>query len=73
MRIVDPETQKMQILDTSNKRVRNAWSQLAVERKIAVEQTLQRCNVDQIHAKTGEPFTNALRQFFRRREGRQTA
>ena len=73
MRIVDPETQKMQILDTSNKRVRNAWSQLAVERKIAVEQTLQRCNVDQIHAKTGEPFTNALRQFFRRREGKRTA
>ncbi|MBC8310173.1 MAG: DUF58 domain-containing protein [Phycisphaerales bacterium] len=72
MRIVDPETQQMRILDTSSKRVRNAWSQLAAERKIAVEQTLQRCNVDQIHAKTGEPFTNALRQFFRRREGRQT-
>ncbi len=73
LRVSDPETKQMHVIDTSSKRVRSAWSQLAVERTIAIEQTLRRCNVDQIHAQTGEPFTNALRQFFRRREGRQTA
>lgn len=73
MRIVDPETNRMNIIDTSSTKVRNAWKQLSVERTIAVEQTLRRCNVDEIHLKTGEPFTHALRQFFRRREGKRTA
>ena len=73
MRIEDPETGKSRVIDTSSTRVRKAWQQLAEERQIAVEQTLRRCSVDQIRIKTGEPFTNALRQFFRRREGRRTA
>ena len=73
MRIEDPETGKSRVIDTSSTRVRKAWQQLAEERQIAVEQTLRRCSVDQIRIKTGEPFTNALRQFFRRREGRRSA
>jgi uncharacterized protein (DUF58 family) len=73
MRITDPETKQSHIIDTSSKKVRKAWAQLAAERTIAIEQTLRRCNVDQIHARTGEPFTNALRQFFQRREARRTA
>jgi uncharacterized protein (DUF58 family) len=73
MRIVDPETNRTNIIDTSSKKVRNAWKQLSAERTIAIEQTLRRCNVDEIHLKTGEPFTHALRQFFRRREGKRTA
>ncbi len=73
MRIVDPETKQMMIIDTSSKKVRRAWSQLATERNIAIDQTLRRCDVDQIQVQTGEPFTSALRQFFRRREAKRTA
>tara|TARA_B110000196_G_C21085224_1_gene634621 strand:+ start:206 stop:1018 length:813 start_codon:yes stop_codon:yes gene_type:complete len=73
IRIENPESGLTQVIDTSNKRVRRAWTQLAEERRIAVEQTLRRCKVDQIRIKTGEPFTNALRKFFRRREARRTA
>ncbi len=73
MRIVDPETNRTRVIDTSSKKVRKTWNQLSSERTIAIEQTLRRCNVDQIHVQTGEPFTNALRQFFRRREGKRTA
>jgi len=73
IRIENPESGMTQVIDTSNKRVRRAWTQLAEERRIAVEQTLRRCKVDQIRIKTGEPFTNALRKFFRRREARRTA
>lgn len=73
MRIVNPETNRTTIIDTASKKVCNVWKQLASERTIAIEQTLRRCNVDQIHVQTGEPFTNALRQFFRRREGKRTA
>lgn len=72
MRIVDPETNRTHVIDTSNKKVRKTWKQLSSERTIAIEQTLRRCNVDQIRVQTGEPFTNALRQFFRRREGKRT-
>ena len=73
LRIVDPETNRAKVIDTSSKKVRQAWKQLASERTIAIEQTLRRCNVDEIHVQTGEPFTNVLRQFFRRREGKRTA
>mgnify|MGYP006158751973 FL=1 len=73
IRIENPESGMTRVVDTSNKRVRRAWTQLAEERRIAVEQTLRRCKVDQIRIKTGEPFTNALRKFFRRREARRTA
>ena len=73
MRINDPETNRTKIIDAASKKVRKAWKQLASERTIAIEQTLRRCNVDQIHVQTGEPFTNVLRQFFRRRENKRTA
>ena len=73
MRIMDPETNRMKILDTSSTKVRKAWKQLSAERTIAIQQTLRRCDVDEIHLKTGEQFTRALRQFFRRREGKRTA
>jgi hypothetical protein len=71
MRIENPETGELHLLDTSSIRVRRAWVQLANEREIAIEQTLRRSKVDQIKVKTGEPFTGALRQFFQRREARR--
>ncbi len=71
MRIENPETGELHLLDTSSKRVRRAWVQLAKEREIAIEQTLRRSRVDQIKVKTGEPFTGALRKFFQRREARR--
>ncbi len=71
MRIENPETGNKHVIDTSNKRVRRAWNQLANESRIAIEQTLRRSRVDQIKVKTGEPFTRALRQFFKRREARR--
>ena len=71
LRIEDVETGNTHVIDTSSRRVRRAWLQLATERRIAVEQTLRRCNVDHIRIHTGEPFTKALRTFFRRREARQ--
>ena len=71
MRIEDPETRNTHVIDTSSKRVRRAWNQLANESRIAIEQTLRRSRVDQIKVKTGEPFTSALRQFFKRRGARR--
>ncbi|MBC8200641.1 MAG: VWA domain-containing protein, partial [Planctomycetes bacterium] len=71
MRIEDPETGNTCVIDTSSKRVRRAWNQLANESRIAIEQTLRRSRVDQIKVGTGEPFTNSLRQFFKRREARR--
>ena len=71
MRIENPETGETHVIDTSSKRVRQAWKQLATESRIAIEQTLRRSRVDQIIVQTGEPFTSALRQFFKRREARR--
>jgi uncharacterized protein (DUF58 family) len=71
MRIENPETGETHVIDTSSKRVRQAWNQLATESRIAIEQTLRRSRVDQIIVQTGEPFTSALRQFFKRREARR--
>ena len=71
MCIENPETGNTHVIDTSSKRVRRAWNQLANESRIATEQTLRRSRVDQIKVITGEPFTRALRQFFKRREARR--
>jgi uncharacterized protein (DUF58 family) len=71
MRIENPETGETHVIDTSSKRVRQAWNQLATESRIAIEQTLRRSRVDQIIVQTGVPFTSALRQFFKRREARR--
>jgi uncharacterized protein (DUF58 family) len=71
MRIENPETGETHVIDTSSKRVRRAWNQLATESRIAIEQTLRRSRVDQIKVQTGEPFTSSLRQFFKRREARR--
>jgi uncharacterized protein (DUF58 family) len=71
MRIENPETGETHVIDTSSKRVRRAWNQLATESRIAIEQTLRRSRVDQIKVQTGEPFTSALRQFFKRRQARR--
>ena len=72
MRIENPETGETRVIDTSSKRVRRMWNQLANESQIAIEQSLRRSNVDQIKLRTGEPFTKALRQFFQSREARRT-
>ena len=73
MRIVDPESGTTQVIDTSNPKVRKAWKQLAQERQIAVEQTIRRCKVDLLKVETGEPFGNALGNFFKHREARRRA
>lgn len=72
MRIENPETGETRVIDTSSKRIRRMWKQLANESQIAIEQTLRRSKVDQIKLRTGEPFTKALRQFFQNREARRT-
>ena len=72
MRIENPETGETRVIDTSSKRVRRMWNQLANESQIAIEQSLRRSKVDQIKLRTGEPFTKALRQFFQSREARRT-
>lgn len=73
MRMLDAETGKSCVIDTSNKRVRRAWKQLAEERNTAVDQTLRRCKVDLLRVRTGEPFANALGNFFKRREAKRSA
>ncbi|MBI70008.1 MAG: DUF58 domain-containing protein [Phycisphaerae bacterium] len=73
MRIVDPETGTTQTIDTSSQKVRKVWKQLAQERQIAIEQTIRRCKVDLLKVETGEPFANALGNFFKHREARRRA
>jgi uncharacterized protein (DUF58 family) len=71
MRVENSETGMTHVIDTSSRRVRRTWNQLASESRITIEQTLRRSKVDQIKVRTGEPFTSALRQFFKRREARR--
>ncbi len=74
MRMLDSErVGESHVIDTSNKRVRKAWNQLATERQIAIDQTLRRCKVDHLRVLTGEPFANALGNFFKRREAKRPA
>ena len=67
VRVVDPETGAVALLDTSSRRVREAFAARAAERAAAVEAVLRDARVDHVTVRTGEDYVEPLAAFFRRR------
>jgi uncharacterized protein (DUF58 family) len=66
----DAETGQPILVDTSSRRVREAFAQRAAERRRATEAALRSARVDTIAVRTDEDYVEPLVAFFRRRNRR---
>lgn len=70
IKLADAETGKEQWVNTSSSRVRNTYKKWWYERQQAMNQTMQRCNVDVTSVATDEDYAKALMALFKKRGGR---
>lgn len=67
----DAETGAQRVVDTSNRKVRDAYAAQARQRLDARERLFAQTGVDHIDVHTHEPYAKALISFFARRKGRR--
>ena len=67
MRVRDAERGTLKWVNTSSKRVRDAYSRWWYSQQQAVNSTLQRCNVDMASVATDEDYVTALMGLFKNR------
>lgn len=72
LEVVDAETGGIRVLDTSDRRLREAYSARQRARKEERRQKLVRNQVGLIELKTGQPYATDLVRFFQRRARRRT-
>lgn len=67
MRVLDAERGTMRWVDTSSKRVRQAYSRWWYDRQQVLADTVQRCSVDLATVATDEDYVRALMALFKQR------
>ena len=67
LRVVDAETGRPALVDTSSARVRKAFADRAADRAAHAEATLRQARVDHVTLRTDEDYVEPLAAFFRRR------
>lgn len=67
----DAETGELTELNTSDPRLQALYTHQNQQRLATLETTFRRSGVDHFRIETGEPYINALRAFFKKREGRR--
>ena len=65
--LTDPETGRTTTIDTSSRRVRNAFMERARSRHETTRQNLRRARVDEMPIVCGEDYVEAIMKFFRQR------
>jgi len=68
--VVDAETGRETLIDTSDRHVRDEYAALARRRAERRDEILKRTKVDAIRVRTDEPYVQELFRFFRMRERR---
>lgn len=69
----DAETGAVRLMDTSDRRVREALTRRYADRRSEWQQRFRKMGVDTIEVETGMPYERALRRFFQAREQRRLA
>jgi len=67
MKVVDAETGYEQYIDTSSKRLRDAYHKYWVKRQSQLQDTFNKSNVDSVSIATNEDFVKSLMLLFNRR------
>jgi uncharacterized protein (DUF58 family) len=70
LRVADPETGEVLLLDTGAREVREGYARAAAEERERGRRLFRRIAVDEIELRTGERYAPALLGFFQRRETR---
>lgn len=70
IKLLDAETGREQWVNTGSTKVRNAFKRWWYERQQAMNQTMQRCNVDVTSVATDEDYAKALITLFKKRGGK---
>ncbi len=70
LRVVDPESGAVRVLDTSARPTREGYATIAAREAKRAQRTFGSLGIDEIRLRTDQPFTSALMGFFRRRERR---
>lgn len=66
----DPETGARSLVDTSSRRVREAFAQAALSRDAEFTEAVRRSGADDVTLRTDQPFVHDLVELFHRREHR---
>ena len=67
MRIVDAETGQEQYIDTSSRKLRQAHAKYWTNRQVALKNTFNKSNVDNVSIATDEDYVKALMLLFKKR------
>ena len=67
----DSETEKVILLDTSSKLVRQTFQKKQKEKQSEIEKLFPRCGVDLININTGEDYVKPIINFFKNRDRRR--
>ena len=67
MKVVDAETGFEQYIDTSSKRLRDAYRKYWMDRQTQLMETFNKCNVDNVSIATNEDFVKSLLILFKQR------
>ena len=67
MKVVDAETGYEQYIDTSSKRLRQAYRQYWMGRQAELQETFNKSNVDNVSIATNEDFVKSLLMLFKQR------
>ncbi len=71
LEVLDPETGLRAIIDSSSRRVREAYAAAAADRDEALTMTLRRAGVDDVELSTDREYVHDLVELFHRREKRR--
>jgi uncharacterized protein (DUF58 family) len=69
--VVDPETGARRLIDSSSRRVRDAYTDAATTRDAFLTAVLGRSQVDRVELSTARPFARDLERYFRMKERRR--
>ena len=67
MKVVDAETGFEQYIDTSSKRLRQAYQRYWMNRQAELQDTFNKSNVDNVSIATNEDFVKSLLMLFKQR------
>lgn len=71
LEVRDPETGGRRLIDSSSRRVREAYRAAMQDHEVAITSTLRRSGVDDVSLSTDRPYIHDLVELFHKREGRR--
>ncbi|HPQ98785.1 MAG: DUF58 domain-containing protein [Lewinellaceae bacterium] len=69
LRVADPETGEIRLLDTSDARIRQAYEERFLTYRVEAKRVFTRSGADMMQVRTDESYVRTLMRFFKKRSG----